>query len=127
MEQRPFWIPAQPAAVEIGGEVFLEVMVAWHRMALAVLLALPRPERAVLRVDILDRYAERCADPGEGIDHEPDQCAIAQSGIGAPGQKFFCSPGMGAPCVRVANLSRKFEEADWRAPSGGDEEGRDRG
>ena len=31
----------------------------------------------VLRKDILDRYAERRADPGEGIDHEPDQGAIA--------------------------------------------------
>jgi hypothetical protein len=39
--------------------------------------AAPRAE--VLRVDILDRHAERRADPGERIDHQPDQGAVAQA------------------------------------------------
>jgi hypothetical protein len=34
---------------------------------------------AVLRVDVLDRHAERGADTGEG--HEPDQRAVAQAGM----------------------------------------------
>jgi hypothetical protein len=50
-------------------------------VALAALLAQPHPEPAVLRVDILDRHAERRADPGERIDHEPDQGAVAQAGL----------------------------------------------
>src|SRR6516164_903803 len=46
-EQRPFGIAAQASVVEIGCEVFLEVMVARHRVALAALLAQPHPETAV--------------------------------------------------------------------------------
>jgi hypothetical protein len=79
-EQRPFGIVAQAGAVEIGGEIFFEVVMARHRVALAALLAQPHPEPAGLRKDILDRHAERRADPGEGIDHEPDQRAITQTG-----------------------------------------------
>jgi hypothetical protein len=50
-------------------------------MPLAALLAQPHPEPAVLCVDILDRHAERRADPGEGIDHEANQGAVAQAGM----------------------------------------------
>jgi len=35
-----------------------------------------------LRVDILDRHAERRADAGERIHHQPDQCAVTQAGMG---------------------------------------------
>ena len=80
-KQRPFWIPAQLGAVKMGGEIFLEIVMARHCVPLAALLAQPHPQPAVLRVDILDHHAERRADPGEGIDHEPDQRAIAQAGM----------------------------------------------
>jgi len=49
---------------------------------LAALLAQPHPEPAVLREDIFDRHPERGADPGEGIDHQSDQRAVPQSGMG---------------------------------------------
>ena len=52
-----------------------------HRVPLTALLAQPHPQPAVLRVHILDRHAERGADPGERIDHKPDQRAIAQAGM----------------------------------------------
>jgi hypothetical protein len=77
-EQRPLWIVAQAGAVEIGRQVFVEVVVTRHRVPLAALLEQPHPEPAVLRVDIFDRHAERRADAGEGIDHQPDQGAVAQ-------------------------------------------------
>ena len=35
-----------------------------------------------MRENILDRHPERRADPGEGIDHEPDERAIAQTDDG---------------------------------------------
>ena len=38
-------------------------------------------EPAVLCEDILDRHAERRADPCEEIDHEPDPRAITQTGM----------------------------------------------
>ena len=52
-----------------------------HRVALAAFLAQPHPQPAVLRKDILDRHAERRADPCEEIDHEPDPRAITQTGM----------------------------------------------
>jgi hypothetical protein len=55
--------------------------VARHRMPLAALLAQSHPQAAVLRIDIVDSHAERRADPREGIDHEPDQSAVAQTGL----------------------------------------------
>lgn len=46
--QRPLGIVAQARAVDIGGQVFLEAMMARHAVALAALLAEPHPEAAVL-------------------------------------------------------------------------------
>jgi hypothetical protein len=64
-EQRLLKIAAQTSAVEIGGEVFLEVMVAWHRVPLPALFAQPDAKPAILRVAVLDRPAKRGADAGE--------------------------------------------------------------
>jgi hypothetical protein len=55
-------------------------MVTRHRVPPTALFSQPHRQPAVLRVDILDRHVERCADPGDGIDHHPDQGAIAQPG-----------------------------------------------
>jgi len=54
---------------------------AGHRMAPSTLLAEPHPEAPVLRKDILDRHTERRTDPGERINHEPDQGLVAQTGV----------------------------------------------
>jgi hypothetical protein len=67
-EQRPLWIAAQAGAVEIAVEVFLEVLMARYPVPFAALLARRHPQPAVLRVNILDRHAERRADASEGID-----------------------------------------------------------
>jgi RNA polymerase sigma-70 factor (ECF subfamily) len=56
-------------------------VVARHRVPLAALLAEPYPQPAILREHVLDRHAKRRADPGEGIDHEPNQGTVAQSGM----------------------------------------------
>ena len=42
-EQWPFRIAAQFGAVEIGGQIFLEVVMSRHRVALAALLVQPHP------------------------------------------------------------------------------------
>jgi hypothetical protein len=54
---------------------------ARHRMALAALLAQPHPQPAVLREDVLNCHAERSANAGKGINHEPDQGTVAQAGM----------------------------------------------
>jgi hypothetical protein len=53
-KQWPLRIVAELGAVEISREVFLEIVMARHRVALAALLPQPHPKPAVLRVDILD-------------------------------------------------------------------------
>ena len=80
-EQRPLGIVSEVGAVEICRQVFFEIVVARHRVALAAFFPQPYPQPAVLCVDILDRHAERRANPSEGIDHQPDQRAIAQTGM----------------------------------------------
>jgi hypothetical protein len=55
-EQRPLGIVAQARAVEIGHEVFVEVVVTWPRVPLAALLAQPHPETAVLGVAKIRRF-----------------------------------------------------------------------
>src|ERR1700730_7744003 len=80
-EQRPLGIVAQAGAVEIGGEVFFEVVVARHCVAPAALLPQPHPEAPVLREDILDRHAERGADAGSPSTTIPPSapCAVSRS------------------------------------------------
>jgi hypothetical protein len=78
-ERLPLGITAQASAVEIGGEVFLKVVVAGIACRCRPSRAAAQP--AVPREDILDRHAERRADPGERIDHEPDQAAITRTGM----------------------------------------------
>jgi hypothetical protein len=56
-------------------------VVARHRVSLAAFLAQPHPKAPVLCEHVFDRHPERRADAGEGIDHEPDQGAIAQPGV----------------------------------------------
>jgi hypothetical protein len=80
-EQRPLWIGAQSGAVEISGEIFLEVVMARHRVALAAFLAQPYPKTTVLRVDVLNRHAECGTDARKRIDHQRDQGAVAHPGV----------------------------------------------
>jgi hypothetical protein len=53
---------------EIGGEIFLEVVVG-HSVPLPAFLAQPHPKPAILRLDILDHPAGRNANAGEEIHH----------------------------------------------------------
>jgi hypothetical protein len=62
--------------------------VTGHRVPLTAFLAQPHPETAVLRVNILDRHAERRTDAGEGIDPQSDQRTVAA--LGGRGLPIFC-------------------------------------
>src|SRR5437868_507903 len=75
-KQRALRIVAQPRAVEIGDQVFVEFVVARHGVALAALLAQPHPQTAVLDIDVLDSHAKRSTDPSERVNHEANQSAV---------------------------------------------------
>jgi hypothetical protein len=77
-EQRPLRISGKLGAVEIGDQIFLEVVVALHCVPLPALLPQPHPKPAVLSEDIVHRHSECRADPGKRIDH---QRAVAQAGV----------------------------------------------
>ena len=76
-EQRPPRVRVQPAPVDIGVEVGLEVMVAGHLMPLAALLVQAHPQPSALGEHVLHLHAGRRPDAGEAIDHEADQRPIA--------------------------------------------------
>jgi len=78
-KQRPLRIAREPAAVDIGMEVSLEVVVAGHFVALAALLVQANPKSAVLHVNVLNLHRERRADTRERIDHEADQGVVAKA------------------------------------------------
>jgi hypothetical protein len=78
-EQRPSGVPRQIAAVDIGMEIRLEIVVARHRVALAALLVELHPQPSVLDEHVLDPAGQRRADPREGVDHQRDQRAVAQA------------------------------------------------
>ena len=63
-------------------QVRLQAMMAGHLVALAALLVQLDPEPPVLHVDVLDLHTQGRPDPGEGVDHEPDQGAVPQPGMG---------------------------------------------
>ena len=69
-------------AFDIFGQVFLKRVVAGHFMALAAFLAQTHPEPVAFVKEIGNRHADRRADAREGVGHETDQRAVAQTGDG---------------------------------------------
>ena len=68
----------------------------------------------------------RGLDPGGDV-HRLDGGDRRHAGIGAPGQKFLCRPGIGAARVRAADVGgEEFEKAHRRAFAGGGDERRER-
>ena len=70
-------------AADAGGrhifvDVGLEQVVRRHLVLLAAFLVQPHPPALALRVVVLDVHVERGRDPGEGVDQESDQRAVAQ-------------------------------------------------
>jgi hypothetical protein len=60
-------------------QVGFKIVMTWHGVLLAALLVQAQPEPPVLRVDVFDAHADGRADAGEGIDHQPDQRAVAEA------------------------------------------------
>ncbi len=79
LEQERLRVVRKARAGEILMQVGFEIVMAGHGMLLAALLVQAHPEPTVLRVHVLDAHADGRADAGEGIDHKPDQGAVAQT------------------------------------------------
>ena len=58
----------QAAAIDVGVEKGLEVVVAGHLVALAALFVKPHPQPPVLNVGVLDLHRQRRADAGEAVE-----------------------------------------------------------
>ena len=65
-------------------QVSFEVVVARQGDGLATLLAQVHPQPLVLDVDVLDPHGGGRPDPGEGVNHQPDQCPVAQACMATP-------------------------------------------
>ena len=114
-KQRGFRLMAEPARIEIGVQIGLEIVVAGHLMTLAALFVEPHPEAALVDEDAFDPHAGRGADPGEGIDHEGDQGPVPQAGnpAGVDGVEELAS------LVGCEHRGFATPDAMLRAPHGG--------
>ena len=83
-------------------------------MPLAAFLTQPHPEPAVLSIDTLDHHAERRADPGERIDHQPEQRAVAQAGMR---RDIDVIEQRALPPDRAQAFARTSQRAGARVPS----------
>ena len=63
------------AAVDVGVQITLKIVVAGHDVMLATLLLQAHPETAVLHEHVFDLHGERRANAREGIDHQANQRA----------------------------------------------------
>jgi len=66
-------------------------------------------------VDILDRHAERRADPGEGIDHQPDQRAVGKS---SPRTSSGHTSERARDLYHVVTITRAVDKTAYSAWSG---------
>lgn len=70
-----------------GSDVFLKVAVQvvmrGHFVFFSALLVKPHPAAPSLHKEVLYLHRSRRAYPGEGVDHEANQCSISQAGNGS--------------------------------------------
>jgi hypothetical protein len=60
-------------------EVAITIVVGGHRVRLATFFVNTNPAAASLHDEVLDLHRHHCAHTGEGVDHHPDQGAVAQA------------------------------------------------
>lgn len=78
-EQRAVRVLADAGPVQVGVQVAFQVVVTGQGHRLAALLVQAHPQAAVLHEHVLDPHGGGRADPREGVDHQPDQSAVAQT------------------------------------------------
>ena len=71
-------VTRQRTTLHIVVQPGIEIVVTGHVVTLAPLLVQPHPEAPVLDIDILHPHGQGRTDPGEAVDHQPDQGAVAQ-------------------------------------------------
>ena len=76
-KERSPLLRAKLRRVEIGVEILFQLVVHRHLVELSALLVQPDPPAFSLRVVIFDVHRHQRPDPGEGVDHEADDGAVA--------------------------------------------------
>lgn len=74
------WIASIAASLEIFREIGFEIVMARYGVLFAAFFVELDPQPAILGVDITKGDPDRSRNPGEGVDHQTDQRAIAQPG-----------------------------------------------
>src|ERR1039458_9260072 len=79
LEEGSLLAGTDPGGFDVGREVFLQVVVRRHLVALAALLMQAHPPAPALRIIIFHVHADRGAHARERVDHEGDQRAIPEA------------------------------------------------
>src|SRR5712691_13203589 len=81
-EEGSVLLVADARGLDVRGHVLFEIVMRRHFVALAALLMETDPPAAILQVPIFDIHTRRRTHAGEGVDHEPDERAIAETDDG---------------------------------------------
>jgi hypothetical protein len=79
-EERPHPVLGEAGRSDVLLEVTVQIVVGRHRVLLAALLIQPDPAAAPLHKVVLNLHRNRGAHARKGVDHQVDQCPIAQAG-----------------------------------------------
>src|ERR1039457_4205546 len=77
-EQRPLAIIRDTSRLDVGIQIFFELVMAGHFIDLTVFLVETQPPAFLLRIVILDGERDDGPDAGEGVRHHGDDGAVAQ-------------------------------------------------
>jgi hypothetical protein len=75
----PLGIRLEARTLDVCFQIFVEIVICGHVVALAALFVQPDPSAPPLDEVVLDFHGDRGADAGEGEHHEADESAIAQA------------------------------------------------
>jgi hypothetical protein len=116
-KQRPLRVIGQTGGLDVGVQVAFKIVVAGHLVPFAALLMQSHPQTAILHTEVFDLHAERGANAGKGIDHQPDQGAVAQARDGRDVDRVQQPSRFGGlqhGCLATPDLLRRAAHRDGR-------------
>jgi hypothetical protein len=77
-EEPPLVVPGDAGSPDIVVQVALKAWMAGHIVPLATFLMQSEPQPLTMLEIVSDPHRHRCSDPGETVNHDPDDCPVAQ-------------------------------------------------
>jgi len=82
-EERPLAVLADAGGGDVLLQIAIQIVMGGHLVFLAAFFVKPHPAAPPLDEEILDAHTDHRTHAGEGVDHQANQCAVAQTGQGS--------------------------------------------